>query len=128
MKLRIQAEDLLRGVVIDDAGWYPVVVQTTEEKLAKAGDSNNCNVTLKLLGPEKYQGVVVYRTFSEKAPGMAASFFIACGAKTDDKGKLVPGEFDFKACEGRKISAYIKQRVYEGRPQNDVADFRPLSA
>ena len=127
MKLRIQAEDLLHGVIIDEAGWYPALVETAEEKLSKAGDSNNCNVTLKLLGPEKYNNVKVYRIFSEKVPGMAATFFVACGAKTDDKGKLVPGEYDFKACEGRKISCYIKQRIYEGRPQNDVADFRPLS-
>jgi hypothetical protein len=127
MKLRIQAEDLLRGVVVDEAAWYPAVVQTTEEKISKSGDSNNCNITLKLLGPEKYQGVIVYKTFSEKAPGMAAAFFIACGAKTDDKGKLIPGEFDFKVCEGRKLLVYIKQRVYEGRPQNDCADFRPMS-
>jgi len=127
MKLRIQAEDLLRGVLIDEAGRYPALVHSTEEKLSKAGDSNNCNVTLKLLGPEKYAGVTVYRIFSEKAPGMAAAFFVACGAKTDEKGKLIPGEFEFKLCEGRKLSCYIKQRVYEGRPQNDVADFRPLS-
>lgn len=126
MKFKITPEDLLRGVKIDEAGWYPCVVHSTEEKLAKSGDSNNCNISFKLLGPEKYEGALVYKTFSEKAPGMAAPFFIACGAKTDADGKLIPGEFDFKLTEGRKLQIYIKQRVFEGRPQNDVADFRPL--
>jgi hypothetical protein len=127
MKFRIQAEDLLRGTIIDEAGWYPCTVQSAEEKLSKSGDSMNCNITFKLLGPEKYNGVTVYKTFSEKAPGMAAPFFLACGAKADENGKLLPGEFDFDATVGRKLQVYIKQRVYEGRPQNDVADFRPLT-
>jgi hypothetical protein len=127
MKLKITAEDLLRGVIIDEAGWYPAQVTDAEEKISKSGDSNNCNVTLKLLGPEKYQGVIVYRTFNEKAPGMAAAFFVACGAKTDKDGKLIPGEFDFDACKGRKLQAYIQQRTFEGKVRNDVADFRPLT-
>lgn len=126
MRFNITAEDLLRGVIIDEAGWYPAVVLSCEEKLSKSGDSNNCNVTFKLLGPEKYAGVQVYKTFSEKAQGMAAPFFVACGAKTDEKGKLIPGEYEFKLTEGHKLQLYIKQRVFEGRPQNDVADFRPL--
>jgi hypothetical protein len=35
-------------------------------------------------------------------------------------------EFDPNSAIGKKLMVYVKNREYEGKLQNDVADFRPI--
>jgi hypothetical protein len=124
--MRITADDLKRGVIVDP-NWYPVVVKTLEIKPSKGDGSTNWNYKMEILqGKNKdgkeLQGVVVYRLFNEKAMGFAVPFVEACGQKVNAEGAEIDPNFPI----GKKLMVYIKNREYEGRLQNEVADFRPI--
>ena len=124
-KMRISADDLKRGTIVDP-NWYPAVVKTLEVKPAKGDGSTNWNYKLEILqGKNKdgkeLSGVVVYRLFNEKAMGFVAPFFEAVGHKVSPDSDLDPNY-----PIGKKLMIYIKNREYEGRLQNEVADFRPI--
>jgi hypothetical protein len=46
------------------------------------------------------------------------------GASVNDNG----GTFDLTKGIGRDIMVYIETKMYEGKPQNNATDFRPLAA
>lgn len=124
-KLTITPEDLKSRLVLD-ANWYPVQIDSVVEELNKKGDANNIVVDMTVLSSgddekDKFAGVSLRRYFSEKAPGMAANFIIACGGSVDP---TTGGEFDLSGAVGKQIEAYCKPRQYEGRMVNDVVDFR----
>lgn len=124
-KMRITADDLKRGIVMDP-NWYPALVKSLEVKPSKGDGSTNWNYKLEILqGKNKdgkdLAGVIVYRLFNEKAMGFATSFLEACGHK------VVPDQdIDPNYPIGKKLMVYVKNREYEGRLQNEVADFRPI--
>jgi hypothetical protein len=125
-KMRITADDLKRGVVMDP-NWYPAVVKSVEVKPSKGDGSTNWNYKIEILqGKNKdgkeLQGVIVYRLFNEKAMGFAVPFVEACGQKITPDG----AEIDPNYPVGKKLMIYVKNREYEGRLQNEVADFRPI--
>ena len=125
-KLTISAQDLLRGTVLDQ-GWYPVEVASVTEEPSSKGDANVIIVDLVGLAsndPDKNKaaGVPLRRYFSEKAPGFATNFVKACGVSVGPEG----GTFDLSSSVGRKMEAFVKPRMWEGRMSNDVADFRRL--
>jgi hypothetical protein len=125
-KMRITADDLKRGVVMDH-NWYPAVVKSVEVKPSKGDGSTNWNYKIEILqGKNKdgkeLQGVIVYRLFNEKAMGFAVPFVEACGQKITPDG----AEIDPNYPVGKKLMIYVKNREYEGRLQNEVADFRPI--
>jgi len=125
MKMRFSADDLRRNLVLDP-NWYPAVVKSLEIKPAKTDASTNWNYKLEILSGKgkdgkDYAGTSVYRMFNEKAMGFARPFVEALGVslKEDD-------EFDPNSAIGKKLMVYVKNREYEGKLQNDVADFRPI--
>ena len=127
-KLTLTAADLKRGTIIEDASWYPIVITAVKEEMNSKGDAKNIIVDAELLpssdpNKQKYAGVPIRRYFSEKAPGMAKNYIIACGVTVGEEG----GEFDLEGSVGRQMESYIKTRLDDnGRMQNDVVDFRPL--
>lgn len=125
-RLTINAQDLKRAVVLDQ-GWYNVEVTSVEEKESKAGDSMNIIVEMVGLSStdsdkNKAAGVPLRRYFSEKAPGMAASFIKACIGNLPEEG----GDFELSGAVGKKLQAFVKPRQFEGRMSNDVVDFKSI--
>lgn len=126
MKMRISADDLKRGTIVDP-NWYPAQVKSVEVKPSKGDGSTNWNFKIELLSGKgkdgkDYAGVIVYRLFNEKAMGFAVPFVEALGQKVGPDG----GEFDPNFAVNKKLMVYIKNREYEGKLQNEVADFRPV--
>lgn len=119
-KFIITRESILRSKVFPQ-DWYPVEVVDYECSTSKAGDSLNHNLTFKILAGE-YKDGLLYRLFSEKAPGFAIPFFEALGVTIPEEG----GEFDFEACKGRRLQVYNKQKLFDGSPRNNVEGFRPI--
>ena len=124
-KLTITPEDLKRSMILD-ANWYPVRITEVVEEKNKKGDAMNIviDMIVESSGNEekdKFEGCELRRYFSEKAPGMAQGYIIACGGSIDPE---LGGEFEFDNTVGRQIEAYVKPRTYESRLVNDVADFR----
>jgi len=125
-KMRITAADLKRGIICDP-NWYPVVVKSVEVKPSKGDGSTNWNYKLEILAGKnkdgkELAGVIVYRLFNEKAMGFAVPFVEACGQKVEKEGAEIDPNFPI----GKKLMVYVKNREYEGRMQNEVADFRPI--
>jgi hypothetical protein len=124
-KLTITPEDLKARLVLD-ANWYPVAINTVVEEINKKGDANNVIIDMTVLhsgdeDKDKFEQCTLRRYFSEKAPGMAINFIVACGGSiNEDEG----GEFELESAVGKQIEAYVKPRQYEGRMVNDVVDFR----
>ena len=124
-KLTITPQDLKARLVLD-ANWYPVHIDTVVEELNKKGDANNVVVDMTVLTSgnaekDKFSDCTLRRYFSEKAPGMAINFIVACGGSIDEDAG---GEFELESAAGKSIEAYVKPRQYEGRMVNDVVDFR----
>jgi hypothetical protein len=124
-KLNITPEDLKKAMVCD-ANWYPVNIDSVTEETNKKGDAQNIIIDMTVLPSEdedknKFAGVTLRRYFSEKAPGMASNFIVACGGTIDTE---TGGEFELESAAGKQIEAYVKPRQYEGRMVNDVVDFR----
>ena len=125
-KMRITADDLKRGIICDP-NWYPVVVKSVEVKPSKGDGSTNWNYKLEILAGKNKDGkdlagVMVYRLFNEKAMGFAVPFVEACGQKVGKEGADIDPNFPVN----KKLMVYVKNREYEGRMQNEVADFRPI--
>jgi hypothetical protein len=126
-KLTITPEDLKRSMVAD-ANWYPVQVTSVVQERNKKGDADNIVVDLTIVtsGDEdrdKFADVVARTWFSEKAPGIAAPFIVACGGSIDPEEG---GEFEFAGALNKQIEAYIMPRTFEGRMLNNVKDYATL--
>ena len=124
-KLTITPEDLKARLVLD-ANWYPVQIDTVVEEVNKKGDAQNIIVDMTVLSSgdedkDKFAGCNLRRYFSEKAPGMAINFIVACGGSIDEEAG---GDFELESAAGKQVEAYVKPRQYEGRMVNDVVDFR----
>ncbi len=129
IRLTISPQDMKRNTVLDQ-GWYPAEVTTVTEEKNAAGDANNIIVDLIGLASNdpdknKAKGVPLRRYFTEKAPGFAVNFIIACGGKVDKEAEA-DQTFEFSGAVGKKMEVFVKPRPYEGRMTNDVADFRKL--
>jgi len=125
MKMRFTAEDLSRGTIADP-NWYPAVVKSLEIKPSKGDQSTNWNYKLEILAGKNKDGkdlagTKVFRLFNEKAMGFAIPFFTAIGINIQDGTEVDPN-----VAIGKKLLIYIKNREYEGKLQNEVADFRPI--
>jgi hypothetical protein len=125
MKMRFTADDLRKNLVLDP-NWYPAQVKSLEIKAAKTDQSTNWNYKFEILSGKgkdgkDYAGAAVYRLFNEKAMGFARPFVEAIGVvlKEDD-------EFEPNSAVGKKLLVYVKNKEYEGKLQNEVADFRPI--
>lgn len=124
-KVNFTEDDMARSRTVESAGWHLTEVIKHEEGAAKTDNSKLFKWQLKVLDGE-YKGMIVYYQLSEKAMGMGTNFAKACGAKVDPKKGL--SGWDTESPVGKRIEAYIKPDVYNGKPKNDVADFRPVGA
>ena len=120
-KMRYTAEDLLRGKLIEAAGWYTLRVEGIRQEEAKTDASQNVIVDLLILNDGDYKGVPIPRYFNEKAPGFITDFAEACGTPLTKGG----GNFEFDTSKGKTIDGFIEQRKDDkGNLQNSVARFR----
>ena len=120
IRMRYSAEDLLRGTLIEEAEWYPILVKDVREDSAETDGSRNVIVDM-VIEDGKYKGVPVLRYFNEKAPGFIKDFAAANGIDLDAKG----GTFEFEATKGQHLDAFIEQRKdNKGNMQNNVSRFR----
>ena len=118
-KLRYSAEDLLKGKLVEEVGWYPVRVSGIEEKEARDG-SQNIIVTC-VIEDGKYKGVPVLRYYNEKGAGFIKNIAEAAEIALEDNG----GVFDFDLLLNKSLDAYIEQRKDdEGNMRNDIKRFR----
>lgn len=124
-KLKISPENVARaGQIVEKPDWYPVEVVNYEEKPASTDGSTNMVLQLKGIG-KGVEGWIFYTQYNEKAPGFAIPFVVACTGKPVPKDGM---DADLSKTVGAKIQAYIIKDSYQGRPQNKVVDFRPLTA
>lgn len=125
LKFTVTREDMLRSKIVDP-GWYKAKVSNVTQEPSNAGDSTNTWIHFTILGgpPQKDKSNIVdtpvRRCFSEKAPGFIVPFLIACGANVTEDG----GDFDLEHARGKEMMIYIKTGMYEGKPQNNVEDFK----
>jgi len=120
IKMRYSAEDLLRGTLIEEPAWYPMLVTGIREAEAENDGSQNVIVDLKILDG-KYKGVPLMRYFNEKAPGFIKDYAAACGVDLVATG----GEFEFERTKNQTIDGFVEPRKdNKGNLQNNVARFR----
>ncbi len=122
LPFNITREDLLRSKLVTP-GWYDAKVVTVEQVPAKTDGSTNTNVEIRILGGG-FEGVLIKRTFSEKAPSFAISFIEAVTGKPIGADG---GQFDIEKSVDVKLKAYIKNEEYQNRMVNRAEDFRAIS-
>lgn len=118
---RIGREDLLRSKVVQP-GWYPALIKSVTTKPAKTDGSLNTTIHCVIQGGA-FDGVPVDRLFSEKAPGFAENFVVAVTGAPVDPDQ----EYDFERAVGKEVMIYVKNREWQGRLTNDIADFKAKS-
>lgn len=119
-RFRITQEDINRTKLVDPGIWYPCKVTGVSEKLSNKGDSMNTNVDLVITsGP--FAGVVIYRTFNEKAPGAVIPYLKAFGVEV-----VADEEYDLAATVDRYVMVCVNHREYNGKLYNDAVDFKPM--
>lgn len=123
-KFVITPGDALRGKPIKP-GWYPGEIIKVEEKAAKTDQSQNVNVSWRILaGP--FKNYEVTRTFNEKAPGFLIDFLESFGAKLNKEQNTEVELGDNLV--GKKQQIYIVNGEYNGKTTNNVESFRPFVA
>lgn len=132
MKAVLTPDDLKKGDVVSENGWYPVEIVEYEETdasdEAKNPGSTNCNFHLKIFdGPDKDKGKTCRFMVNETALGFGKKLYAALGfPKTPDGGYDLDSQL-FKSTVGAKLQAYIKRgKSNRGNEFNDVQDFKPL--
>lgn len=122
-KFVITPGDALRGKPIKP-GWYPAEIIKVEEKLAKTDQSQNVNVSWRILAGE-FKNHEVTRTFNEKAPGFLIEFLESFGAKLnkDQNTEVELGD----NLVTKKQQIYIVNGEYNGKTTNNVESFRPFA-
>lgn len=125
MRWNISPDDLAKGKLIDQPGWYPVEIISYEEKLSKAGDSTNAIIDFKIIG-QSNTGIVRRVWFNEKAPGTMGALLTALGIEENEDGSM-SADLSAASLVGRKVNAFFVRGEYEGRPTNEIREFAPLS-
>ena len=121
MRFRITQDDINRTMLVEPDLWYPVEVVKVYDEPANKGDSINTKVDLQIIDG-RFKGLVVTRTFNEKAPGFVIPYLAAFGIEAE-----ADVDYDLKATEGQKIRAFIKHREWQGTKYNDAVDFMALT-
>lgn len=106
------------------AGWYPVEIKNIEEKPSKGDKSNNTVVKVEGLSGEA-ELVEVNCYYNEKAQWAAKKLIQALNG-----GEPVQVGVKYRLDNsqvGRKLEAFFRPGLYEGRPTNNIEDWRPLT-
>lgn len=119
--LDLSPKDVMRGTIIDPAGWYQVRIDTVLDGApSKDQQSINIGVEGTILknadsGDTKYEGYPTPRwSFNSKVPGFAVGLLRAAGEE------VVPGRVNLKVLEGKVIEVFIKHGEYNGKPNCEV--------
>jgi len=123
------AEDVARGSILSP-GWYTLEVSKVEDGIAKSSGNPKTTVSFKCLDGKDHEGndvagVPLTTTFSPGAPGFAIDFCNALGANIGKEGKA--GVKIDSSIVGQKLRGFVKNEVYEGKTQNKVDGYQPLS-
>ena len=121
MTFTVSREDMLRGKTVDP-GWYKTIIRNVSQEPASTDGSTNTIIDLIITDDGPFKDVPLKRFFSEKAPGFAIPFLIACGAKVGEQGVTV----NMEHCKGKTIMTYVGNGMYNNRPTNNAEDFRPV--
>lgn len=120
----LTAEDVGRTVLLEK-DWYNFLVKEVAYVPSKS-NSENMNYRIDWIGlDEKNKDVPLTRFFpdTEKARFFIIPFLKAAGFKI---GKTGATGVDPMKTKGVKMQVYVKQKEYEGRLQNEAADFREI--
>ena len=117
--IQFAQKDLKRGIIVTPA-WYRIKIDTTGEKLAKAGDSTNYIMEATIIrnadnGEEEFAGVPIDWNFNSKAIGFATGFLLAFGI-TPVAGK----RFELNDAAGKTLDVFVENGQYRGRVKNSV--------
>lgn len=128
MRAVVTPDDLKRGDLVEEAGWYPAEITKYEEKPAETDGSTNCIFSFKILEPEKYKGISPNKLFSEKALGFGKNLWKSMNVPFDKaKGYELSSEL-FQSFVNKKVKIYVKRgKSNKGNEFNDIADFQPMS-
>jgi len=112
-------EDINRSKLVAP-GWYPLkVTKFSEEQAGTDGSAlyvYECKITS---GP--FKDVPLRYQVSEKAMGMGVDFVEACGFPVQAGVPL-----ELEKCVGKDIEGFIQRGEYNGRPQNQLVQFRKV--
>ena len=114
--LNISDKDIKRSTIIPAGTWVRAKVTEYEQAAANTDGSALYKYEATITGGE-YDGVPVNFNFSEKAPGFAIPFLKAMGAD------IKAGAYDMSKPKGMDVDLFIKNKLWEGRMRNEVADY-----
>ena len=121
-RVNMTQDDLLRSKLLIPQ-WYLVLVKDLEETTASTDGSAlyvyHLRVEEDMKGDKSVAGVPLRFQVSEKAIGMAMPILIACG------WKAAAGTVELRDCLNKRVQVFVQRGEYNGRPQNQVTDFRP---
>lgn len=124
--LNMTEEDLKRGIIVDENGWYLLEFIDGFEEINKKQDGKNLVCDFKILqsesGDEKYSGVPVRYWLSDKAPSRARGFLAAMGYEV----KAGQYGIDHERLKGKRVLGYLKKRLVDDTMMNGIEDFRAV--
>lgn len=126
MRAILTPDDLKKGDLVPEPGWYPVEFVDYQEEEAGTDKSTNCKLYFKILdGVSK--GVTPQKLFNEKALGFGKALWAVFFGPADPvKGYELTTE-SIKSKLGTKLKVYIKKgKSNKGNEFNDITDFQPM--
>ena len=122
--------DIKRSVILP-AGWHSFVVRSFRTELSKAGDSTNyIFVLVSQNSNDKFNNVLITHLFNSKAKGFMIPFLEACDESPKRRWwqRLAPGkQYDPNDCVDKVIKCYVRVGEYNGKPVNELTQFRPAA-
>ena len=116
-RVTFSQEDINRSKLVAP-GWYPLKVTKFQEDQAGTDGSALYVYEVKInAGP--FKDVPMRYQISEKAIGMGVDFVEACGFPVQAGVPL-----ELEKCVGKDIEGFVQRGEYNGRPQNNLVQFR----
>lgn len=129
MRAILTPDDLKKGEVVSQAGWYPVEIIDYTEKEASTDKSTNSFFHFKILDAPNAsdKGKIAQKMFNEKALGFGKNLYKTLGFPLVNGGYELSTEL-FRQTIGSKLMVYIKiGKSDKSNEFNDVADFKPMA-
>lgn len=119
LRISLKPEDVKRGKVISNPGWFGCELANVTTKAAREDKSTNYFFEFKGITGEA-KDMTFRRVFNEKGMGFMVPYLVALGCKVDEETGEIQ-DFDLHTLIGRKVKLYIKQGEYNNQPTNEVA-------
>ena len=126
MKLRVNAEDIKRGKVVDP-GRYHARITTVNDKPSKPnenGETSMNTVVTFVIQSGAFKDVPITVYFNEKAPGTCVPLMTALGYKIDEDAGF-DAELDESTLGGREVDIFVDNDLYQGRKVNKIVQYAP---